>query len=337
MRHAQILLALTLVAGCNGALLDDESIEINKIKDAVTSGQWRGLFDVNLINDGVGIYATPLSTFSVQAWRTQGVTPPTSWKRLRYQAELKDTQVGSNQADSAAPIIGPIEDPQPKALKNIYFDASYPQVLVPDPGKPNLTITIDRVTQSANIKLERPSGGKLLIDESKGQTKVFVDHTYRGARLTKINGSWVVQRLTAIETIQPGTKLAIKSVQVSVNNEQKLQVTDPYQLVAIDSLPVLKQGDTVTVEAKATNGDTSYAPAFYPYLHTPNDGNKQMMVDDGTNGDRIANDGVYTATFKAAKAGVQFFSVDVVGAISFDTAFPDKYDAVSWGLNYQVK
>lgn len=343
MRHAPVLLALALVAGCNGAMLDDDTTEINRIKDAVTTGEWRGLFDVNLINDGVGIYATPLSTFSVQAWRTQGVTPPTKWKRLRYQAELNETLLATGENAATAPAMGApaaptmAADPQPKALKEIYFDARYPQVPVPDPGKPSLKISLDRVTQSANVQLERPAGGKLLLDEDKGQTKVFVDHTYRGARLTKINGRWVVQRLTAFEIAQPGTKLAIKSVQVSVNGEQKLNVTDPYQLVATENLPVLKLGDKVLVEVKAASDDTSYAPAFYPYLHTPNDGSKTLMVDDGTNGDRIANDGIYTASFTAPKAGVHYFSVDVIGAVSFDTAFPDKYDAMSWGINYQVK
>ncbi|HEY9721599.1 MAG TPA: choice-of-anchor X domain-containing protein [Oscillatoriaceae cyanobacterium] len=98
--------------------------------------------------------------------------------------------------------------------------------------------------------------------------------------------------------------------------------------------PALSPGELVRLEVEAQN---SQGDVFaFADLVGPNDRTRQQLYDDGTHGDRSANDGVFTGTFTVpATTGLRHFAIDVLDPADFTPTGP--YRALAWGLSFQVQ
>jgi len=124
-------------------------------------------------------------------------------------------------------------------------------------------------------------------------------------------------------------------------------ITDPTELLSLrggnPSVPVVRTGETVKVEAAVTNTDRSYRPSEFVYLHVPINARpfpgpfdrvRIRMRDDGLGGDATAGDGVYTAQWAVQDVGRHHLALDVLNARTLQTETADDYNSTTWGLPY---
>lgn len=124
-------------------------------------------------------------------------------------------------------------------------------------------------------------------------------------------------------------------------------ISDPTSLLSLrggnPSLPVVRPGETVKVEATVTNTDHSYRPSEFVYLHVPINARpfpgpfdrvRLRMRDDGSGGDATAGDGIYTAQWAVQDVGRHHLAVDVMSARTLQTETGDDYNSTTWGAPY---
>ena len=89
----------------------------------------------------------------------------------------------------------------------------------------------------------------------------------------------------------------------------------------------------VDVAAKKSDG----SPVFvYAYLVGTTDRSRALLVDDGTAGDAVAGDGLYTGTFIVPSvAGLHHFAVDALDPSSFSAG--GLYRSVGLGTSVKIE
>lgn len=140
--------------------------------------------------------------------------------------------------------------------------------------------------------------------------------------------------------------VAIRSVTITTERGATT-ITDPSDLLALHggnpSVPIVRSGENVKVEAVVTNRDRSFKPSEFVYLHVPInaraipgpfDRTRIAMRDDGAEGDRAAGDGIYTAQWAVRDIGRHHVAVDVLNARTLQTEEGDDYNSTAWGLPY---
>jgi hypothetical protein len=124
-------------------------------------------------------------------------------------------------------------------------------------------------------------------------------------------------------------------------------ITDPTALLSLrsgtDPLPLFREGEVVKVEATVTNTDQGYVPPTFVFLHvpigdrafpTPRERQRILMWDDGTHGDAVAGDGVYTAMWTVQDLGHHHLAVDVLNSRCLENETNDDYNSTTWGVPY---
>lgn len=213
----------------------------------------------------------------------------------------------------------------------------------------NITITGD----TASVTVTDNISGILYVDTTEdGQRnpweKPFEDTIVRNAELIRTSSGWRLSKITPVDislTNSEDQTVHIVLLRASVNrdgNWEKVWETDSSSnyFVVPDGLPGFTQGDEVLVEAEITNtNEAGYEPASYVFLHRPGGilgRTRDLMFDDGTHGDLVAGDGIYSRTYTILHdPGHYTAAVDVIDAATFlDESAP--YNSSAWGMPYIV-
>jgi hypothetical protein len=151
---------------------------------------------------------------------------------------------------------------------------------------------------------------------------------------------WKLIKLSPLEFSlkDPGQQTVhIEEVIASVNGEVRWSANDPTALFEFPSgLPIFAPGEEVVVTARVKNQDTDGTErASVVYLH--HDGRREPMFDDGSHGDAVAGDGIFTKTKTVGPSpGFHHAAVDALDAEVFSDETTQNYNAAAWAIPYIV-
>ena len=136
-----------------------------------------------------------------------------------------------------------------------------------------------------------------------------------------------------LPTSVPARTVAITGMTVKVNGVTSITADNPDSLYAVGKVLHLHMGDTVSVTAAVSNGDTTYVPTTFVFLHVRHMFNdlRWHRVPMRNNGD-----GTFSRTWVVARTGIDRFIVDAVNAATLDRGNLDNYDANEWGIPYRI-
>jgi hypothetical protein len=172
-------------------------------------------------------------------------------------------------------------------------------------------------------------------------TKAIQSVAHRLATFKKIRPRhWRLIELSPIEFSlkdQNHQTVHIQQVTATVNGEVRWEVSDPETLFPFPSgLPLFSPGEEVVVTAKITNQNPDGTEReSRVYLH--HDRRREPMFDDGTHGDEVAGDGIFTKTKTVGEAlGLHRAAVDALDAEMFSDETTQNYNATGWTMPYIV-
>jgi len=161
----------------------------------------------------------------------------------------------------------------------------------------------------------------------------------------KESGRWYLTEVSpAVANMRDAGRqtVTVLEVRVSVNGQLVWDVTNPAEKLDIETdLVRVRNGDEVTIEAAVANtSQTGLDPQTFAFCH-PNrpSGRRDRMFDDGTNGDAVAGDGIWTYVYHPTdlRTGVHFAAVDVLDSLCLQNQDADDYNSMGWGMPYRVE
>jgi hypothetical protein len=177
--------------------------------------------------------------------------------------------------------------------------------------------------------------------------KPFEDTVIRHAEFIHKPWGWKLIALSPVEltlTDHSAQTVWIGSITASVHDAIVWSAENPATLFSVpERIPAFSPGEEVLVEAEILRtGDSIWQPSEFVFLHRPGRTifgrrARDIMFDDGTNGDRFAGDGIYSRTYTIGPhAGRHFAAVDVIDAATFmEQNAP--YNSGAWGMPYIVE
>ncbi|UCG38109.1 MAG: hypothetical protein JSV00_07855 [bacterium] len=205
---------------------------------------------------------------------------------------------------------------------------------------------------SAFVTVVCDVAGTFFIADEVGGTMVlwgkpFEDLVTRHASFEKTSSGWVLSAVSPVEFALADADLQtvfIRGLRAYVGEELVWETVDPAALFSVpEGIPTFSRGDQVRVEASIANAsDPGWEPPQFVFLHHPGhrtDGrrSRDLMFDDGTNGDVLAGDGVYTRVYTIGPCGGRHFAaVDVIDSTTFMVA-DAPYNSTAWGMPYIVR
>lgn len=204
---------------------------------------------------------------------------------------------------------------------------------------------------TASVKVTDKISGNLYVYNTTDNNinpwhKPFNDTITRYAEFVKVLGHWNLTKISPVDVDLTDTTqqtVQIQKVTAYVSNQVVWEATSSSTLYAVpNELPTFKSNDVVLVETQVSNSTTSTlcSPPTYVFLHRPGPclfGRcRDVMFDDGTNGDKVANDGIFSRTYTIGQhIGYHFASVDVIDAETYMNDTTD-YNSTAWGMPYRV-
>lgn len=191
--------------------------------------------------------------------------------------------------------------------------------------------------------------GLLFVDSTDAMrinpwVKPFHDTLTRHAELIKGFDGWQLSRISPLDislTDPAQQTVHIQWVRASVNDKIVWVALSSSQLFDVpEGLPTFSPGTEVLVEAEVSNSNNSTcAQDSFVFLHHPGGligRARDLMVDDGTYGDKVAGDEIFSRTYIIGPSiGRHFATVDVIDAETFaDENAP--YNSAAWGMPYIV-
>lgn len=216
-------------------------------------------------------------------------------------------------------------------------------------GSPSRNINITENNDSATVIITANWTGKLYIDRTRDGkrnpgTKPIADTGVKKAYFEKIYGLWTLKKVACVDhNLTDQTKQTVDIVQVEAKTATKTYtITDPGNLMGLDTeLPTFSAGTQVTVVATVSNTSQTWTPPVFVYLHhgMPTAHQRNLMYDDGTNGDEVAGDGKYTRVYTIAAGDKIYRSVfvDVLDSGCLQTETVDDYNSTAWRIPYKVQ
>ncbi len=159
-------------------------------------------------------------------------------------------------------------------------------------------------------------------------------------RYVKEAGRWHLDAISLGEvnlTDASRQRVAITAITVQRGDGVVYEIDDPATLHRLgDGLFTVGAGQRVTVTATAEQGSPdATTPPPYLFLHANH--HRRLMVDDGTHGDAVAGDGIYTARFIAGRGhGRRRLVVDAIAQETLQNETEDDYDSNRWVAPYRV-
>lgn len=131
--------------------------------------------------------------------------------------------------------------------------------------------------------------------------------------------------------------VAITGMTITKGDGTVHEITDPAALHRVgDGLFTVGVGERVTVTATVDNATTSgLVPDTFLFLHV--DHRRTRMFDDGTHGDGLAGDGVFTAAVTVGpQRGRNRLVVDAIDSLTLQNEVDDDYNANRWIVPFRV-
>lgn len=258
---------------------------------------------------------------------------------------------------------GVIEDDEEDQTEKSLARRGYPRICDGDDPVPCWFRPIHVASRNININIENGVADVSVTKYIEGSFFIDVDEDYpfgkkkiedvakRYARFERDSARW---RLTEISPVEINLQdedqrtITIKGVTAYVDGEVRWEVTDPETMFKFpDELPHFSPGEEVVVEAEIENMDGEGERESYVYLHYTTDvrmpgrifrHQRMLMYDDGTNGDKVAGDGIFTGTYIiGVNTGYHHAAVDVLDKEMFDDEETQNYNTAAWAMPYIVE
>jgi hypothetical protein len=150
---------------------------------------------------------------------------------------------------------------------------------------------------------------------------------------------WKLLEITPAEyslTDAAAQTVFIQRVDVLVNEELVLSVTDPAELINVENrIARFEKGSVVTVHAYVSNEASDGSAETYVYLHLRHAspelriwGRRAMEFNEEL--------GAYVASWTVYHRGRERIVVDAIDAKTFDLEVLDNYDANIWAIPYRT-
>ncbi len=216
-------------------------------------------------------------------------------------------------------------------------------------GSPSRSITISQEGNFATVSITANWNGKLYIDCSSDQrhnpgSKPIADTGIKKAYFEKVFGLWTLRKISCVDhNLTEISKQTVDIIQVEAKTTaQTYTITDPGNLMDLSTeLPMFAVGTQVTVIATVTNSSLEWTPPVFVYLHHGMvwGHRRQLMYDDGTNGDEVAGDGKYTGVYTIGSADQIYRSavIDVLDSGCLQNETADDYNSTAWRIPYKVQ
>ena len=200
----------------------------------------------------------------------------------------------------------------------------------------------DGAEKRARVVVRYPMRGELAYRESAGSTPVRKRYTQTFQRVFVFQlqeNRWRLSQLSPVHMESQGGRsgLEIASFQAFAagSDTPALTLTDRDRLIGPEEMPTFAPGQGVRLEAAVDNARRG---EFFVFAHLAGraDRSRQRLVDDGTQGDRVAGDGIYSGTFAVpATEGMRHFGLDVIDASTFTPG--GLYRSNALGLTFRVQ
>jgi len=204
----------------------------------------------------------------------------------------------------------------------------------------------------ADVKVSHDIAGTFFIADEVGDVMVlwgkpFEDLVTRYAQFTKKTWGWKLTAISPVEfALADGNMqtVFIDALRAYSGDELVWEATEPSTLYSVtEGLPTFTHGDEIRVETTVRNTSVSgWEPSQFVFLHRPGPHitgrrTRDIMFDDGTNGDLVAGDGTYTRLYTIGPCrGRHFAAVDVIDAATF-MELDASYNSGAWGMPYIVE
>ena len=204
----------------------------------------------------------------------------------------------------------------------------------------------------ADVKVVHDVAGTLFIADDIEDTldlwgKPFEDLVTRYARFTKRAWGWTLTAISPVEfALAEGNEQSVfvDAVRAYSGDELVWEAKEPSVLYSVpNGIPKFTQGDEIRVEADVVyTGQGEWDPPQFVFLHRPGPHitgrrTRDVMYDNGTGGDLVANDGTYTRVYTIGPCrGRHFAAVDVIDATTF-MELESPYNSGAWGTPYLVE
>lgn len=207
----------------------------------------------------------------------------------------------------------------------------------------------------ATVDVTTTREGKFKIDMNNDHNfgeKEIKDTAKRHATFEKNpSGRWQLKELSPIEINlqdEAARTIKIQNIKVYVNDVLTWEVSDPtHKFSYPDELPHFKPNDVVKVTAKVENKnpDGSDRDSYVYFHHTTKVHRpgirghlRDLMYDDGTHGDEIAGDKIFTRTYThGGVTGWHHAAVDVLDKEMFSDETTQNYNSSAWVIPYKVE
>ncbi|NOY87337.1 MAG: hypothetical protein GXP52_08565 [Deltaproteobacteria bacterium] len=213
-------------------------------------------------------------------------------------------------------------------------------------------IDISIVGDTASVSVTHFLEGTFFIADDVGGTlvlwgKPFEDTAVRHAQFARTPAGWKLTEISPVDinlTNMDQQTVEITWLGASVNGETVWETDAPDNLFEVPGeIPTFSTGEEVLVEVQVENSSTSgFNPAQFVFLHRPGPGLfgkriRDVMFDDGTNGDITAGDGIYSRTYTIGPCkGRHFAAVDVIDSATF-AQLEAPYNSTAWGMPYIIQ
>ena len=204
----------------------------------------------------------------------------------------------------------------------------------------------------ADVKVSHDIAGTFFIADEVGDVMVlwgkpFEDLVTRYAQFTKKPLGWMLTAISPVEfALANGEEqtVFIEAFKAYSGDELIWEATEPASLYTVTSgLPIFTSGDEIRVEATVSNtSESGWEPSHFVFLHRPGPHitgrrTRDIMFDDGTNGDLVAGDRIYTRIYTIGPCrGRHFAAVDIIDAATF-MKLEAPYNSGAWGMPYIVE
>ena len=214
------------------------------------------------------------------------------------------------------------------------------------------TVDIHIENNVADVKVVHDIAGTFFIADNVDDIlvlwgKPFQDYVTRYARFTKKPWGWTLTAISPVEfALADSTRqtVFVEGIRAYTGDELVWEATDAAGLHTVrEGLPILTHDTDVRVEADIiSTSDNGWEPSHFVFLHRPGPHQsgrrtRDLMFDDGTNGDLVAGDGTYTRIYTVGPCrGRHFAAVDVIDAATFMELYAP-YNSGAWGMPYIVE
>jgi hypothetical protein len=220
-------------------------------------------------------------------------------------------------------------------------------------GQLDLVFENDPATGICTVTVQRPLLADMYIDvvwdgEWTPGTKTINAMRIRRAVLEKVEdsslpyGGWTLAAITPAEFANSSGSTAAQEVYItgmSLYSGDSLlwACASPDSFYDVEtSLPTIEMGSMYRLEVEVTHDNPVEMPPYFVYGHGPMpDWQRHLLYDDGTMGDLVAGDGVYSYEWYAEDTiDPRVIAADVIDADVMADQTEQDYDSGAWTIPF---